>query len=39
LQAQPKGLLVENVVGFDGSDVQAQLAAALAACGYHTQVC
>lgn len=37
-QAQPSGLLVENVVGFNGSDVHAHLAAALAACGYHTQV-
>jgi hypothetical protein len=38
MQAQPSGLLVENVVGFQGSDVHTQLAAALTECGYHTQV-
>lgn len=39
MQAQPQGLLVENVVGFQKSDVRDQLAAALASCGYHMQVC
>jgi tRNA (cytosine38-C5)-methyltransferase len=39
MQVQPQGLLVENVVGFQGSDVHTQLAAALAQCGYNMQVC
>jgi tRNA (cytosine38-C5)-methyltransferase len=38
MQAQPAGLLIENVVGFQGSDVHTQLAAALMGCGYHMQV-
>lgn len=39
MRVQPQGLLVENVVGFQGSDVHTQLAAALAQCGYDMQVC
>ena len=38
MQQQPQGLLVENVVGFQGSDVHQQLLKTLTGCSYHVQV-